>query len=550
MFADRNLLLGLFTGNSFRQLEPFVASLHQIGFDGDACILVADVSGETIAALRAHGIAVERLGRSGQPRMTAMASRYFSYLDFLVRRGTGYSRVMLLDPSRIVLQSDPFAVPQRAALVYTSEQSTLGGSSEDRDAMVQAYGEAVADNVRDCTVSCPDVTIGTSHGMLQYLVAMTHELSSRTVPIGGYIDRAIHNYVVHMRPLRDAWLDTSDTVAVALRSVPGNRIAVDEGGVWVDDKLPPILNQWEERPAIRDYVSAAPRFRLDAQPPAPVYANATPPSHRDNQPASNAVLAYYHRPRDEAWLGLFLTSLRSTGHAGPIHCVGDFNQTELTLLEQYAGTPHPIEATDPGLVENLAHLAFSQLVERLAADNSVSLDQLLLLDSVHFVFLRDPFENKTIGLSAFWEDPTRINESPYNEQRLTLFPPIEEAWLQYPIVSSSLLRGTRPAVQTFYRKLLPELVGRAEHLRIQKVIQGAVNKLCYSGMLGIPITFHPNGAEAFLEIWPHKLALDTRLGIRIGGAVPAMVMNPSGISPLVEAVIRSLGLELPGTSDV
>jgi hypothetical protein len=170
----------------------------------------------------------------------------------------------------------------------------------------------------------------------------------------------------------------------------------------------------------------------------------------------------------------------------------------------------------------------------------------LVLDSVRVAFLRDPFENKTIGLSAFCEGPTRIGESGYNMQRLASFPPTDDAWLRRPIVSSSLLRGPVPVMQTFYRKLLAELVGRAELLRTRKVIQGAVNKLCHDGKLGAPVTLHPNAAEAFLEVWPSHLALDTRLGIRLGGAVPAMVVNHSGVSQLIMSAAASLGLPPPG----
>lgn len=549
MSDHRHLIMGFFTGNSFRPLERFIASLRQVGFAGDVCLLVTSLAGETIATLRSHGIIVERLGRSGQPRMTAMASRYFSYLDFLARHVETYARVMLLDPRTALLQSDPFAVPLPADIVYTRERCLLGDSPEDTEAVTAAYGEQVAWNVRDWPVSCPDITIGSAHGVLEYLVAMTHELSGRTTPIGGDIHRGIHNYVVHMRPLRRAWLDDRDQVAVALRSVPDAAIAIGEHGVVVEGRLPPVLNQWEDSVPVRAHIVAAPRVPLQpagAPPARPAAAPVAPPLPRRG---ADAVIAYYHRPRDADWLAPFLSSLRSAGHTGPVHCIGEFDATERELLDQHRCNTHPAPANEPDLVENLAHLAFSQMIERLADESPVPLDQVLVLDRLRVVFVRDPFETKTIGLSAFCEGGTRIGDSEYNAQRLALFPPMDETWLRRPIVSSSLLRGPLTVMQAFYRRLLPELVGRAEHLRIQKVIQGAVNKLCHGGTLGFPITLHPNGAEAYQDITPSGLALDTRLGVRIGGAVPAMVMNPFGLSPIVTAVLAGLGLELPGTPD-
>src|SRR6266567_3007584 len=234
MSDGKHLIMGVAAGHSFRVLERFVASLRRIAFDGDICLFVDDVSGETVDALRAHGILVERLGRSSQPRMTAMSSRYFSYLDFLARHGEAYTRILLLDPRSVVLQSDPFATPLQVDILYTRERCLLGDSPDVRNAVVRAYGEAVAENLRDCIVSSADVSIGTAHGILQYLVAMTHELSSRTVPVGGNINQGIHNYVARMRPLRNAWVDTTDSVVAALRSVSDASIGITDRGVTID----------------------------------------------------------------------------------------------------------------------------------------------------------------------------------------------------------------------------------------------------------------------------------------------------------------------------
>ena len=158
----KHLIMGFFAGHSFRNLERFIASLHRIAFGGDVCLFVDDVSTETVDALREHAIQVERLGRSSQPRMTAMSSRYFSYLDFLARHGDAYTRILLLDPCSAVLQSDPFATPLPVDMLYTGERCLLGEAPDAWNAVVRAYGEAVAENLRDCRVSCADVSIGTA----------------------------------------------------------------------------------------------------------------------------------------------------------------------------------------------------------------------------------------------------------------------------------------------------------------------------------------------------------------------------------------------------
>jgi hypothetical protein len=509
-------------------------------------VIVDDVPAETIRWLQAHGIIVERMARSGQPRMAATLNRFFCYLDFVIRHVDVYTHVMLADPHSTILQLNPFSRDLPAEIVYATERRLIEGSSEDRGAVAQAYGEAVADNIRDCTVSCGDVVLGTGRGMLHYLLAMTTELTSRTIPLTSGTERGIHNYVVSMRPLRNAWLDPSGWLVSDLRSVPDSSIAISDHGVLIDGRLTPVLHRWEQQEAVRDYIGAAPQFR----DPLPAASRATAAPVADVEPRAaermDAVVAFYHRERDAGWLTLFLDSLRCAGHTGSVHCVGEFNEREQRLLSQYGCVAHQMAPTDAAIVENVAHFHLSQTLDSMAADFSVRYDQVLVLETMRVVFVRDPFLAKTIGLSVFTEGPTRIGDSDYNNQRLVQFGAIDESWLSRPVVSSCLMRGRLDIVRVFYRKLFIEFVGRAELLRIPKVVQGAVNKLCHGGGLEFPIIQHPNAAEVFFEFTPSPLGVNTRNGIRIGGAVPAIVLNLFGVSELILSVAASLGLDPPG----
>ena len=102
----------------------------------------------------------------------------------------------------------------------------------------------------------------------------------------------------------------------------------------------------------------------------------------------------------------------------------------------------------------------SQTLDRLAPEGADASDQVLMLDTVRAVFPRDPFLRTTIGLSVFCEGPTRMGKSDYNRARLAYFVTPDERRLQYPTLSSALLRGSVPVVREFYRHLLAELFGR------------------------------------------------------------------------------------------
>jgi hypothetical protein len=527
--GTKNLIMGLWARQPFRPLEKFVASLRRTAYAGDVCICVADVSAETIALLRAHHIIVERASLSAQPRMTALSSRYFTYLDFLTRHRDEYANVMLTDPGATVFQSDPFAAPLPADIVYTQNRCRLGESAVDHDTVVQAYGESVAHNMRDCVVSSAGATFGTTSGILRYLVAMTHELSGRSTPITGAIDRGVHNYVVHMRPLRNAWFDPGASFVAAMGNLPDASAQISERGVLIDGRLASVLLQWDRNTTTLKYVRSAPRFRLDemmGSQRAPPGTACTPPlAAQEPMAATDAVIAYYHRERDAEWLPMFLGSLRCVSDSVAVHCVGDFDRNEQSLLSQHRCIAHRTPATETTVAENVAHFYLSQVLDQLAAEPAALPEQVLVLDNVRAVFPRDPFQSKTIGLSVFAEGPTRIGESPFNRDRLAFFVTPDQHQLQCPILSSALLRGPLLVVREFYRHLLAELIGRTELMNIDKVIQGAVNKLCHGGSLAFPVIAHPNGAEAYFDFWPSGLAIDVRHGVRIGGTVPGIVLG-------------------------
>jgi hypothetical protein len=255
------------------------------------------------------------------------------------------------------------------------------------------------------------------------------------------------------------------------------------------------------------------------------------------------VISYYHRERDAGWLDLFHGSLRCTGYAGALHCAGSFDAAELAVLARHGCVAHAVSNPDPSLqAENVAHLFINQVLDRIAETDAAAIEQVLVVESVKAGFQRDPFQNATIGLSAFCEGPVRIGEADYNRERLALFGDPTEHALRQSVVSSALFRGPVDVVREFYRKLFIEFVGRAERLRFPQGIQGAVNKLCHGDDFDFPIVLHPNASEVFFNYWPTELPIVTRPVVRVGEAVPAMVFGTHIQSDLIAGLQRSLGL--------
>jgi hypothetical protein len=546
--GKKNLIMGLWSRLPFEGLERFIASLRRTTFDGDVCVFVDEVPAVTVRSLMAHGVMVERASRFALSQMNYQGSRYYSYLDFLGRRGDEYANVMISDLRDVLFQADPFATELPADLVFAQERCRLGDCPTNRSWIIQAYGEAMADNLRHCMVSCSGTTFGTVRGMQQYLTLMINELAGRPIPIVGGMDQGIHNYLIRMRPVRNAYCDPTDSIVATMAYTPDDAISIDQRGVLIDGRLVPVIHQWDRKEVLREYIEAASQFRLspEAAPHYPIMPRRAAPQPPEPIAADrpDAVLCLYHRERDADWLEPFLATLRTVGFPGRIHCLGAFDPNELAVLARHGAVAHGIDPIGGDLdhVDNLAHVHMSRVLDQLAADASVAVDQVLVMATMRAGFLRDPFLSKTIGLSVFCEGPARIGDSDYNSFRLQQFTELDDVWRQRPVVASSVLRGRLDVVRAYYRKLLAEFIGRTQLLEMHNMIQGAFNKLCQGEDFDFPVILHPNAAEVYFEIGPQNLTIDMRLGVRIGGTVPAVVVSPYRETPLMDMLRGSLHL--------
>ncbi|HTI81521.1 MAG TPA: hypothetical protein VL614_13820 [Acetobacteraceae bacterium] len=537
-----NLILGHCARVQARRLEPFIASLRRTEFRGDVCLFVEDVVADELARLREYGVIVCRAASSSPPAMTARASRYFNFLNYLAARSQDYANVLLVDPVDTIVQSDPFAIRRPADIVFTQIRRRIGSSPEDHDAIVLGYGETMALNVRDCMVSNASVTIASASGMLRYLAAMTTQISSRDTVITAAIDRGVHNCLVRMHPLADAWVDADDQFAVAIEGIVDDALEIAEQGISIDGRLVPLVAAWHGNTRISAHVAEAHRFRLDADMQGPPAAVASPPPVSPRAPARNAIVAFFQKGRDEDWLPFFLQSLHCVAPDTIVHCIGDFGQREQERLAHAACTSHPVTAVALDVCDNVAHVHLNEILQILAADPAGPPDQVLVLDTMRAVFPRDPFATATIGLSVFCESHERIADSEYNRTRLGFYLPEGDSRLALPVISSAALRGSIPVLRAFYQALFAELLTRQDVLSVTKVVQGALNKLCHLGHFSFPVVVHPNGAELYFDFWESGLSLDSRHGFKVGGTVPGVVLGSHLLTKAMVKLRTDLGL--------
>ena len=284
----RNIVLGVAEGMEWAEIEPFVRSLRSTRYDGDVLLYVADLDPHTIESLRAADVGVRpmrrillsalgrrltpydpRLARlhgryptlirlasrwSREPTSAAAAlaaaisvrdiRRFFLYYRYLLSDGHAYENVMLTDVRDVIFQDDPFAFDIGAALHCYLEDTgpTLGSEPYNQRWLRTAFGEAVAEQLRDRPIVCAGVTLGPTELVVEYLRVMVEHLLRLQVQTTG-LDQAVHNYVLHSKQVRSALLVPNGGGTVATLGItPADEVAPLLGAA--------VLHQYDRHPQL------------------------------------------------------------------------------------------------------------------------------------------------------------------------------------------------------------------------------------------------------------------------------------------------------------
>jgi hypothetical protein len=306
--AARQLILAAATGYRWEQLQPFVESLRRTGFSGEVLMLVGALAPEDARQLRAAGVRTRRVqpllgalpngwrrklyshrlrwihraypgacdalpaSRAQKRRAAAWCgrlfhhiacSRYFYYLSYLQAHAGDYDRVMLTDVRDVLFQADPFGWKSPAQLQFFLEhrEVTIGTQPGNALWVRNAYSEAELQRIAHQRVSCSGITFGSTKGMLDYLAAMTDELTRATPRIAGFdgYDQGVHNHLVWSGAFPAAeLLENGRGPVLTMHGMPESEFRRNAHGDLVDDRggVVPVLHQYDRHPALRDALLA------------------------------------------------------------------------------------------------------------------------------------------------------------------------------------------------------------------------------------------------------------------------------------------------------
>ena len=253
----KELILGAAIGYSFKDVELFVRSLKQTGYQGDACLFVSNMNKADRDTLNHLGVQTVPC-RLEFPYIIDIAASDIKHFDsdfsnlkvltfrmiifylYLMQCKKRYSHVLITDVFDVVFQKDPFDFKRDNASIYffcEDKRQTLRSCRINSAWILKLFGEEVLSEIGDNPIVCAGITIGTHSAIIDYLRNMVkyfERLKSISLPCE---DQAIHNYLIHKGKIRDLMLfNNEDGPVLHLHHLSKEDISFNDEGDVVNEK--------------------------------------------------------------------------------------------------------------------------------------------------------------------------------------------------------------------------------------------------------------------------------------------------------------------------
>jgi hypothetical protein len=148
-------------------------------------------------------------------------------------------------------------------LCYLEHSELTIGESKANSAWVeQLFGPQELEWLKDRPISCGGTILGSHAGILNYIDLLLSHAEPNVLPrltgSRGH-EQAIHNYLIHHGLLPHAGLVPNGEHTYTLGGVPDAQIILAQGGAVLAPSggLPPILHQYNYKPAVIEHLTAA-----------------------------------------------------------------------------------------------------------------------------------------------------------------------------------------------------------------------------------------------------------------------------------------------------
>jgi hypothetical protein len=208
--AQKDLIIGGFTGYNYNQLKPWVESIDECGFTGDKVMIVGKCSQETIGELIKQKFIIVPLLDINAPIHVA---RFLSIYDYLKTHYLRYRYVITTDVKDVYFQTNPSVWLKNnlksSKLVAGSEGIRYKDEPWGNENLMQTYGSYVHELFKNNKI----YNVGTIGGDAEYVKDMIFNIFfnavNRPIPI---VDQAVYNVLLQTQPFFDVTMfaDQSD----------------------------------------------------------------------------------------------------------------------------------------------------------------------------------------------------------------------------------------------------------------------------------------------------------------------------------------------------
>jgi len=292
--TSSSLVLGCATRLAPRYFEPFVRSLRATGYKGRLGLVLGNyeenearaldeladfsvrvdcqyqtVSQPVVSVLRSMRearrvrraypltfsmVAVATRRQRRVPRWRAFeyqleglqALRYGHYRDIILSADPAPDQVLLTDVRDVLFQSEPFDESVGGLEVYLEDPSlTIGSEPRNRRWILDLYGPREVAALGRQVVSCSGTVVGRRAEVLDYLSAMSQEITRHRCPLGSH-DQGVHNHLLRRGLLGSVTIvQNGHGRVLTMGGMPSIRRDTEGRVLNIDGTMPAVLHQYD-----------------------------------------------------------------------------------------------------------------------------------------------------------------------------------------------------------------------------------------------------------------------------------------------------------------
>jgi hypothetical protein len=216
--SQPNLIVTQAAGYTFGQVEPFLRSLKQTGFNGSVVFFILESDRELRQRLERSGITVVAY-RNDYPYFVESqylslltlpndgralypgALRFFLYEAWIHAHRSQYQRILHSDVRDVIFQRDPFEEPWPAGIhaFLENRRLTIGTEPSNATWIKFCFGELALQRVAGKPIACAGVILGESAAWIAFLAIFNSTMMNHGNSSVG-IDQGIFNGLLYLDP--------------------------------------------------------------------------------------------------------------------------------------------------------------------------------------------------------------------------------------------------------------------------------------------------------------------------------------------------------------